>query len=275
MIKGHQISYSYDFDPSQSLALENIDIYIKKGEWITLLGENGSGKSSLAKHINALLSLQTGSLVVGDVQLASPKDISSVRQFCGMIFQNPDNQFVSPIVREDLCFGLQNHQIPKDEWNFRIHEALSLVEMDGYENAYIHTLSGGQKQRIALAGILALNPHILIFDEATSMLDPSGRDEVLSLISRLHKEEGKTIIMISHYVEEAIFSDKIYLMNKGQIIAAGSPLEILSDACLLKKAGLLPPLPVRLFYDLQKDGIQLGRCPITNQELIELLCQLD
>jgi energy-coupling factor transport system ATP-binding protein len=190
-----------------------------------------------------------------------------------MVFQNPDSQFVSTLVSEDVAFGLENYGTPRSEISGRVKNALELVGMAGFENRAPHTLSGGQKQRVALAGVLALSPDIIIFDEATAMLDPDGRREVMEQILRLHLS-GKSLVLISHYVEEAVLADRVYLMHDGEILASGKAREMLTNPALLRATGLLPPLPVRLYYDLKAAGAELPFCPLTNEELVEGLCAL-
>lgn len=271
-IQGSSISYRYEFD--EQPALDQINIEVKCGELLAILGCNGCGKSTLLKHFNVLLPLQQGELTVAGLNVKNPKNRIPLRQKCGMVFQNPDNQFVSSLVSEDITFGLKNYNTPPAEIPERIKLALHMAGLDGCEQRTVHTLSGGQKQRAALAGILALNPDLLLLDEITSMLDPEGREEVLDAIQTLHHKEHKTIIMITHYVEEALLADRVCLMDQGCILAEGSPREILTDPDLLEKAGLLPPLPVRLYFDLKKSGQELPFCPLTEEELVKLLCPL-
>ncbi|NLA27875.1 MAG: energy-coupling factor transporter ATPase [Firmicutes bacterium] len=268
-IEGKEISHSYAFEGSTELSLDNISIEIRSGELIAVLGHNGSGKSTLAKHFNALLPLQKGSLTVASMDAKDAANLWDIRRKCGMVFQNPDNQFVSSVVEEDIAFGLENYDTPLEQIPEKIGEALKIVGMTGFEEKSPHMLSGGQKQRIALAGVFAVDPDIIIFDEATTMLDPEGRQELLETIGRLHNNLRKTIILITHYMEEAVIADRIYLLKEGKVIACGAPREILADRALLARAGLLPPLPVRLYYDLKAEGIQLKRCPLTNEELVE------
>ena len=272
-ICGADICFSYDM--SAELALDGINICINSGEFVAILGHNGCGKSTLAKHCNALLPLQHGTLMVLGIDVENEDDIWKLRRRCGMIFQNPDNQFVSTLVEEDIAFGLENYEVPRHEIPQRVHRALQLVGMEGYEKRAPQTLSGGQKQRVALAGVLALEPEILLFDEATSMLDPEGRHEVLKTIDHLHRKEHKTILMISHNVEEAVFADRILIMHHGKILASGAPADILTDLNLLNEAGLAPPTAVQCYYDLKKSGILLRRCPLTNEDLVEELCRLN
>ena len=271
-VKGDGISYRYD--PGERWALEKVAITIKKGEFAAILGCNGCGKSTLVKHLNALVPLQQGKLVVAEINLEEEKNIWELRRRCGMVFQNPDNQFVSSLVEEDIAFGLENYDTPTQKIPQKVHDALKMVGMCGFEKRAPHTLSGGQKQRVALAGVLAMEPDIIIFDEATSMLDPIGREEVLNSMKEL-KKLGKTVIAITHYVEEAVLADNVIVMNQGRILACGTAREVLTDRCLMQEAGLIPPFPVRLYYDLWDKGICLEQCPLTNQELVEELCRLN
>ena len=272
LIEGKKICFAYDFGGS-SFALQDVDIDIAQGEFVAILGCNGSGKSTLVKHLNALLQLQQGELRVTQIDLRNEQEIWLLRRLCGMVFQNPDNQFVSPVVEEDIAFGLENYEVPREEIPARVQAALALVEMDGYEKRAPNTLSGGQKQRVALAGVMALEPEIIIFDEATAMLDPDGRQEVVAIMHKLHRA-GKTIIAITHYVEEAVAADKIILMHQGQVLACGRPQAILTNLDLMHAAELVPPLPVRLYYDLRRAGVDLKKCPLTEEELVEAICQL-
>lgn len=264
---------SYSYPSSGKKALRDISLKIDQGEFVAILGRNASGKSTLAKHINALLELQSGSITVCGLDAGDRKNIYDIRQKCAMVFQNPDNQFVSGVVEEDVAFGLENYDYPKEQIPKRVSEVLEAVGMSGFEKRAIQMLSGGQKQRIAIAGVLAVDPDIILFDEATSMLDPEGRSEVLSTMKRLNRD-GKTIIMITHYIEEAASADRIVVMDAGRITEAGSADNILQNKKLLEAAGLSAPLPVNLYYDLEKSGVYLKKCPVTNEELVDLLCQL-
>lgn len=272
IIDGKNISYSYDYSDI-SFVLGNVDVSIDKGEFVTILGCNGSGKSTLVKHFNGLLELQYGELNVAQIDLKNEKDIWLLRRICGMVFQNPDNQFVSSIVDEDISFGLENYEVGPNEIPDKVSAALELVDMEGYEKRKTNTLSGGQKQRVALAGVLALEPDIIIFDEATAMLDPSGRQEVMRIMSKLHRA-GKTIIAITHYVEEAVIADKVILMGKGKVMSYGKPKDILANPILMNEAGMMVPMAVRMYYDLLEAGIRLKNCPLTDEELAEEICQL-
>lgn len=272
MIDAHDIRFSYD-GPGGRRSLNGAQLYAAPGEFVAVLGHNGCGKSTLVKHFNALLPLQHGTLTVDGMDAADPANRWALRRKVGMVFQNPDNQFVSTIVGEDVAFGLENYGVPEDEIPARVAAALAAVDMAGYENRVTHTLSGGQKQRVALAGVLALSPDILVFDEATAMLDPDGRQEVLRTIHRLHKEQHKTVVMITHYIEEAIGADRVYLIHNGKMIADGTAREMLTQPELLAAAGLTPPMPVQMYHDLKQAGITLARCPLTLEELAEELCR--
>ncbi len=272
-VTGKQISFTYEYDGVSNPVLEDISIEIEAGEFIAILGANGCGKSTLVRLLNGLLPLEKGELKVWNLDPRQESRLWELRRLCGMVFQNPDNQFVSSIVEEDVAFGLRNYDTPEEEIPERVGRALSLVGMQEYERYSPHMLSGGQKQRVAMAGVLAMEPEILIFDEATSMLDPQGRREVLACLKQLH-EMGKTILMITHYVEEVLDADRIFLMQKGKLLKSGSPREILTDRELLTQAELIPPLAVRIYYDLKDSGILLDRCPLTNEELVEELCRL-
>ena len=272
MIDAHDIRFSYD-GPGGRRSLNGAQLHVAPGEFVAVLGHNGCGKSTLVKHFNALLPLQHGTLTVDGMDAADPANRWALRRKVGMVFQNPDNQFVSTIVGEDVAFGLENYGVPEDEIPARVAAALAAVDMPGYENRATHTLSGGQKQRVALAGVLALSPDILVFDEATAMLDPDGRQEVLRTIHRLHTQQHKTVVMITHYIEEAIGADRVYLIHNGKMIADGTAREMLTQPELLAAAGLTPPMPVQMYHDLKQAGITLARCPLTLEELAEELCR--
>lgn len=270
IIKGENISFSYQY---QHPILKDITFNVKQGEFVAILGANGSGKSTLIKHLNALLTLQKGKLSVMNLDVSNELHIKSLRKICGIVFQNPDTQFVSSVIEEDIAFGLRNYDVPEEDIPSRVNKALSLVGMEDMKRYSPHYLSGGQKQRIALAGVLVMEPDIIIFDEATSQLDPQGRQEVLSYLKKMHKL-GKTIIMVTHYVEEAIKADTIWLMNQGQMIQSGTPRDVLTNMTLLQKAQLMPPLTVQIYYDLLEKGMKLDQIPLTNDELVEALCRL-
>lgn len=272
MIEAENIIFSYASDGKRKRALRGLSFHVHRGEYAVILGHNGCGKSTLLRHLNALLPLQSGELTVAGIDASDPAEIWKLRRRVGMVFQNPDNQFVSSIVGEDVAFGLENYQVPRDEIPERVSAALRAVGMEGFEKRAPHTLSGGQKQRAALAGVLALEPKILLFDEVTPMLDPEGRAEVLGAMRRLH-EDGKTVVAVTHYIEEAVQADTVWLMHDGKMLAHGSPREMLTQPELLAQTGLEPPVPVRLYYDLLNAGFELPYCPLTNKEFVEELCR--
>ena len=273
MIDAKNIKFAYDFDDGKHRSLDGTTFHVEKGELAVILGHNGCGKSTLMKHLNGLLELQSGELNVNGIDASVPNEVWKLRRCVGIVFQNPDNQFVSSVVEEDVAFGLENYGVPREEIPRRVAEALKAVGMEGFEKRSPHMLSGGQKQRVALAGVLALDPEILIFDEATSMLDPQGRAEVLETVKRLH-EAGKTIVMVTHYVEEATFADTVWFMHDGVMLAHGTPREMLTDPMLLTATGLDAPMSVKLYYDLLNAGIELEGCPLTNDEAAEEICRL-
>ena len=279
MIKGSRLGFSYFWDGESIPVFEQANIELKDGEWTAILGRNGCGKSTLVRLMNGLLPLQNGNLSVNGINAGNPANKWELCKICGMVFQNPDNQFVSSVLEEDIAFGLENAQVPEREVTSKVKAALELVGLEGYEKRSPSSLSGGQKQRAALAGVLALNPEILIFDEATSMLDPKGRREVLAKMKKL-RDCGKTVVMITHDVEEAVLADQVILMGRpnGQkdpntVLAQGSVREILTDSRLLIQAGIVPPMAVRMYEDLKLAGIELNRCPLTKEELAEALCR--
>ena len=279
MIKGSRLGFSYFWDGESIPVFEQANIELKEGEWTAILGCNGCGKSTLVRLMNGLLPLQNGNLFVNGINAGNPANKWELCRVCGMVFQNPDNQFVSSVLEEDIAFGLENAQVPEREVTSKVKAALELVGLEGYEKRSPSSLSGGQKQRAALAGVLALNPEILIFDEATSMLDPKGRREVLAEMKKL-RDCGKTVVMITHDVEEAVLADQVILMgcpngqkNPNTVLAQGSVREILTDSRLLIQAGIVPPMAVRMYEDLKLAGIELNRCPLTKEELAETLCR--
>ena len=285
MIRAEHIKFDYirrdgeDNVIAVETAVNDVSFEVKPGEFVAILGHNGSGKSTLARHINALLVPEEGTMYVDGIDTSEKDMVWEVRKRAGMVFQNPDNQFVSSVLEEDIAFGLENAQVPEREVTSKVKAALELVGLEGYEKRSPSSLSGGQKQRAALAGVLALNPEILIFDEATSMLDPKGRREVLAEMKKL-RDCGKTVVMITHDVEEAVLADQVILMGRpnGQkdpntVLAQGSVREILTDSRLLIQAGIVPPMAVRMYEDLKLVGIELNRCPLTKEELAEALCR--
>lgn len=272
IVTANNINHSYIFAQREIKSLKNISFKIKKGEFISIIGMNGCGKSTLVKHLNALIPLQNGELTIASLDCRNNKNIYKIRQKCGMVFQNPDNQFVSTVVKEDVEFSLKNYDIKYNDKT--IDDVLTLVGLKGFEKRDILTLSGGQKQRLALAGILCVKPDIIILDEATSMLSPNSRKDVLDIILKLHKETDITFIMITQYAEETVNADRIIVMNDGKIIESGVPEKIYSNEELIEKSQISLPYCVKIYNDLKKAGIFLDECPLNNERLVELLCRL-
>ena len=255
-------------------ALDNMSLEIEKGEFVVILGHNGSGKSTFAKHLNAILTPMKGFLLVKGINTKDEEKIWDIRQTAGMVFQNPDNQIVATIVDEDIAFGPENLGIEPDEIRRRVDKALEAVEMTDYKGHSPNHLSGGQKQRVAIAGVLAMKPECIVFDEPTAMLDPIGRQEVLNTIYKLNKEENITIIHITHYMQEAINADRVIVMEEGKIVMQGAPREVFSDVAKLKELGLDAPDATTLAYELKKRGIDISTEILSTQEVVDAIWQL-
>ncbi len=265
---------SFTYEEASEPALTHVSLDVKKGEFLAVLGHNGSGKSTLAKLLNALYLPTEGQVSVCGWDTTDENHLWDIRQQAGMIFQNPDNQIVATIVREDVAFGMENLGVPHDEMVRRIDEALSAVRMADYADAAPHMLSGGQKQRVAIAGILAMQPSVIIADEATAMLDPSGRKEVLKTIRRLNREKGITVVWITHFMEEAAQADRIVVMNKGQSVLSGTPREVFEQTDALREMHLDVPHMTDLSQDLRKAGMPLPAGILTVEEMAEEVCKL-
>ena len=253
------------------VAVDKVNLTVEKGEFLVVLGHNGSGKSTLAKMINGLLLPTSGEVTVMGMNTRDEEKIWDIRQRAGMVFQNPDNQIVATIVEEDVAFGPENQGIPSEEIRKRVDDALETVEMTSYRKHAPHLLSGGQKQRVAIAGILAMNPDCIIFDEPTSMLDPSGRFEVMETIKKLNKEQGKTIILITHYMDEAVQADRVIVMSQGKIELSGSPKCVFKEVDKIKELGLDVPQVTELAHELQKAGIEINTEILSIEELLNIL----
>lgn len=258
---------SFSYDAGQSTALNNISFDIYEGEWLAIVGHNGSGKSTLAKLLNGLQFPQEGSISVCGITL-SEETVWDIRKNVGMVFQNPDNQFVGTTVQDDVAFGLENHGVPREVMVERVQNSLEKVKMGTFLNQEPHHLSGGQKQRVAIAGVLALQPAIIILDEATSMLDPRGRAEVIETVRELKSKENITVISITHDLEEAAKADRIIVMNKGQLYREGTPEEIFQMDEELIQLGLDIPFPVKMSKKLREKGIGLFKSYLTEEELV-------
>lgn len=273
MIKIEDVTYEYKslIDDSIQQAVKEINLQVREGEFLVILGHNGSGKSTLAKLMNGLLTPTRGNVFVMGMNTQDGDKIWNIREKAGMVFQNPDNQIVATIVEEDVAFGPENLGVLPEEIRRRVDESLEIVEMIEYKKHAPHLLSGGQKQRVAIAGILAMNPDCIIFDEPTAMLDPIGRIEVMNTIKRLNKTEHKTIVLITHYMDEAVEGDRILVMEQGEIVMEGTPREIFMQVEKIKNLGLDVPQVTELVYELRKEGFDLREDVLSIDELVELL----
>ncbi len=251
-----RFQYEYENEPPH-VVLKGIDLAIEKGSFVALLGHNGCGKSTLAKHFNALLLPTGGKVLVEDMDTAVEENTYPVRRLVGMVLQNPDNQLVSTIVEEDVAFGPENLGLPPAEIRQRVDEALRAVDMYAYKDHSPHKLSGGQKQRVAIAGVIAMHPACLLLDEPTAMLDPKGRREVLDTVCRLNKEQGMTVVLITHYMEEAALADRVVVMDDGRVLADGSPETVFEQGDLLRDLGLDVPQPTALCAALRQQGVDI------------------
>lgn len=276
MVECKELVYKYNGTENEEgkLAINGVNLSVKKGEFLVVLGRNGSGKSTLAKHINALLLPSGGKVYVEGLDTSDPNNVWGVRNKAGMVFQNPDNQIVATIVEEDVAFGPENLGIASSEIRQRVDDSLKKVGMYDYRRHAPHLLSGGQKQRIAIAGILAMRPNCIVFDEPTAMLDPSGRKEVIRTIKDINKNYGITIILITHFMEEAAEADRIIVMDKGNLVMQGTPREIFKEVDTMKKIGLDVPQMTELAYELRRNGVNINSDILTIEEMVDKLCQL-
>lgn len=283
LIKADKISYSYpvieDEDgnvPEEEpvKAISDVDIEIEEGQFICILGRNGSGKSTFARHLNALLVPTEGTLWIDGMDSSDEKNVWDIRQISGMVFQNPDNQIVASVVEEDVAFGPENIGIPSEQIVSEVADALKGVGMEDYAKSSPNRLSGGQKQRVAVAGILAMHPKCIVLDESTAMLDPRGRKEVMTTVTRLNKENGITVISITHYMDEALLADRIFVMDAGRIVMAGTPKEIFSKPEELTHLGLRLPQISHLAYELKKAGLDIPDGITSREELKDAILRL-
>lgn len=252
-------------------ALDGVDLDIEEGNFIAILGHNGSGKSTLAKHMNVILSPTEGALWIDGKNTLDEDKVWEIRKSAGMVFQNPDNQIVAGVVEEDVAFGPENMGVPKDDIWERVAKSLSAVGMEAYRTDSPNKLSGGQKQRVAIAGIIAMEPKCIILDEPTAMLDPIGRKDVIDTIKELNREKGVTIVLITHYMEEVVDADKVYVMDKGKVVMQGCPREIFSRVEQLKQYHLDVPQVTLLAHELKKAGLPVRDGILTRQELVEAI----
>ena len=282
MVKAKDLTYEYvrvlETDhgtvEEKVAALKNVNIEINKGDFVAVLGHNGSGKSTFAKHINALVQPTGGTLWVDDMDTKNDELVWEIRQTAGMVFQNPDNQLVATVVEEDIAFGPENMGVEPKEIRKRVDEALATVRMSEYATHTPSKLSGGQKQRIAIAWVLAMKPQCIVLDEPTAMLDPVGRRDVMETIERLNREEGITMILITHYMDEAVRADKVFVIDDGDLVMQGTPKEIFSQVETLQKYGLDVPQVTEVAYLLRKEGIDLPADILTIEEMVGAICQL-
>lgn len=265
---------SFAYSPEEEKVINNLDLTIEKGSFVAILGHNGCGKSTLAKLLCGILLPDEGKVFVNGMDTSDEEKSFDIRKSCGMIFQNPDNQLVASIVEEDIAFAPENLGLPREEIRARVDSALETVGMTEYIRHATYKLSGGQKQRVAIAGVLAMSPQCIIFDEATSMLDPNGRKEIVSAMKRLNKEMGITVVTITHYMNEAVEADRIVVMNQGGIIADGTPKEIFSQVEKLQSVSLDVPQVAELMYLLEKDGIDAPRGVLHAMDAAEIITKL-
>jgi len=269
LIIAENVSYNYSYDDlSINKVLKNINLNISKGEFVAILGRNGSGKSTLAKHFNAILQPQSGKVIVKEWDTRDNDNLWNIRSSSAMIFQNPDNQIVATVVEEDVAFAAENLGIPATEIRRRVDEALEIVGMTKFKNHAPHLLSGGQKQRVAIAGVVAMRPDIIIFDEPTAMLDPSGRKDVMNCIRNLNEEHGITIILITHNMDEAVLAQRVAVIDSGSVVMDATPKEVFSNIRQIEELGLDVPQVTRLTCILREKGIDLPRGILTVDECI-------
>jgi energy-coupling factor transport system ATP-binding protein len=264
---------SFKYPNEANYAVKNVSFYVQRGEWLAIVGHNGSGKSTIAKLLNGLLRPENGVIKIFSTEL-NETTIWEIRKRVGMVFQNPDNQFVGTTVQDDVAFGLENNGIPRDEMVERVNEAIRLVKMEEFSEQEPYHLSGGQKQRVAIAGIIALQPDIIILDEATSMLDPKGRNEVLETVRDLQKKQKITVISITHDLEEVVKADRVIVMNKGEVLTEGTPEEIFLLGEQLEKIGLDLPFAIKLSNHLKRAGFPLTKDHLTAEGLVDELWTL-
>ena len=280
IIKAVKLAYEYkrygeDGQVEETLrAVDGVDLDVKKGDFVAILGHNGSGKSTLAKQINALLVPTEGTLYVDGMDTKDPEKVWDIRQSAGMVFQNPDNQIIGSVVDEDVGFGPENMGIPTKEIWERVEESLRSVGMWEYRHSSPNKLSGGQKQRVAIAGVVAMHPKCIVLDEPTAMLDPVGRKDVIRTVRALNMVEDVTVILITHYMEEVIYADKVIVMDDGKVVMQGTPGEIFSQVDTLKKYRLDGPQVTLLAHELKKAGLDLPAGILSIEELVDNLCQL-
>ena len=279
IIKAFKLGFDYlKYDEDGNVeatqrAVNDVNLDIEAGDFVAVLGHNGSGKSTLAKQINALLIPSEGTMWVDDMDTAKEPELWKIRQKAGMVFQNPDNQIIGTVVEEDVGFGPENMGVPTDEIWKRVDDSLKKTGMTAYRYQSPNKLSGGQKQRVAIAGVVAMRPSCIVLDEPTAMLDPNGRKEVLKAVSELNKKENVTVVLITHYMEEVIHANKVYVMDGGNVVMQGTPREIFSQVEKLKKYRLDVPQVTLLAHELHKAGVDIPEGILTKEELVGALCR--
>ena len=275
IIKTNDLVYRYPVEEGETPknALDGVDLSIEKGSFVVVLGHNGSGKSTLAKHMNAVLTPASGTVLVDGLDTAEEENLLEVRRRVGMVFQNPDNQIVANVVEEDVAFGPENLGVPTAEIRQRVDAALKAVGMEQFAEHAPHMLSGGQKQRIAIAGVIAMTPECIVLDESTAMLDPAGRREVLDTVSYLNRERGITVILITHHMNEAVYADRVVVMDHGKVAMDGTPMEILTQVERLTALGLSAPPTVQLLYALRREGWDVSLDALTVEACADHICQ--
>lgn len=274
----NNVSFSYETEENNNkninLALDKITLSVKKGEFLAVVGHNGSGKSTLSKLMNSLLLPTSGTVIVDGIDTSDSERTFGIRRRVGLVQQNPDNQLVTSIVEDDVAFAPENLGVEPAEIRRRVDEALKAVDMYEYRHDATYNLSGGQKQRVAIAGIVAMRPQCIVLDEPTAMLDPQGRDEVISTVTKLNKEKGITVVLVTHYMEEAASADRIIVVDSGKVLTQGTPKEVFSQVELLKSHSLSVPQPTELIYMLKMSGADISENVITDEECIEAVEKL-
>lgn len=275
MIEVKDVYFQYDeTDEKKKFALNGVNMTINSGEFVAIVGHNGSGKSTLAKHFNSIYLPTTGDVIIDGINTKDDEHLFDIRKKVGLVLQNPDNQIVAGIVEEDVAFGCENLGIPPKEIRKRVDDALKAVDMYDYRTHSPDKLSGGQKQRIAIAGIIAMQPECIVLDEPTAMLDPQGRDEVISTIRKLNRENHITIILITHYMEEAVLADRVIMMDSGKVLTEGSPKEVFAKVEMLKSHRLNVPQATELCYRLKGCGYDLPNCVLDENECADALIKM-
>lgn len=276
IIEVSKLNYSYPAEEGKQAvpALHDVSLEIEEGEFVAVLGHNGCGKSTLAKHLNGILKADSGTVTVLDMDASDERNLMEIRRNVGMVFQNPDNQIIATVVDEDVAFALENLGVPYPEMVKRVDEALELVDMTRYRHHAPHRLSGGQKQRVAIAGVLAMSPKCLVLDEPTAMLDPKGRKDVMKTILRLNREKGMTVVLITHYMDEAVQADRVIVMGEGEMVLDGTPKEVFQNVGLLHSLALDVPQTAELMFALRQEDIKVPIAVLNEEECLKELEKL-